>query len=60
MFALQEHSDTYKQPIRISNFGNKILFIYFMSKYLQGKRFLNKLQSMYTMYIKKRLYNCLN
>ena len=42
---------SYKQPIRISNLGNKILFIYFLGKYVQDKR---------TEYIKKRQYDCLN
>ena len=30
---------SYEQPIGISNFGNEILFIYFLSKYLQEKSF---------------------
>ena len=45
---------SYKQPMRILKY-NEILFIYFLSKYLQDKSF-----KQCSKYIKKRQYNCLN
>ena len=46
---------SYEQPIRISNFCNKFLFTYFVSKYWQDKSF--KLRPKY---IKKCQYNSLH
>ena len=46
---------SYKQPIWISNFCNKFLFTYFVSKYWSDKSF-----NLRTKYIKKSQYNSLH